>query len=221
MQHENRIKSRHVKIRHVPAVARQRVHRVVDALEVVVVLSTVLEDLVGKDGVVGLGAQELVGAGAEPGRIFQSVRLSIILLRILPGGVGRHQLLDPVHPALTVRVRRADGVCVIHELRNQYEIHLFIRISTHRVIARDIRPHGQRMEFISIQRVVHLLLSFWRVDGDRRGHQRIRHRGIARPVPVGHSQSGGCSDVGVAVLVRIGGSNVLRVVPHDLLQVVS
>lgn len=77
------------------------------------------------------------------------------------------------------------------------------------------------MEFITIQRIIHLLLSRWRVDGDRRSDQRIRHLGVARPVPVGHSQRGGCSYVGIAVLVRIGGSNVLRVVPQYLLQAVS
>lgn len=126
MEHENRIKSGHVKIRHVAAVAGQRVHRVVDALEVVVVLSTVLEHLVGKDGVVGLGAQELVRAGTEPAEesVNQSVQMLQLLsyLEDLPGGVGRHQLLNPVHPALTVRVRRADGVGVVCELRNQHKI---------------------------------------------------------------------------------------------------
>jgi hypothetical protein len=82
MQHEYRIIGRHIKIRHVATVTHQCMHPVVDALEVVVVVTTILQGGIGKDCIIGLGTQELVGTRTEPARI---TSLSILQSRACLG----------------------------------------------------------------------------------------------------------------------------------------
>lgn len=73
------------------------------------------------------------------------------------------------------------------------------------------------MECVVVQWIDHILESAWSVDIDEWVIDRIWHRGIDSPVPVRNSKCGsGCLVLG-SLSCRIRGSDLLGVVPKDLL----
>jgi hypothetical protein len=67
MQEKEGVKSGHREICHMSIVPCQGMDCVVNALEIVVVITTVREGFVGEYGVVCFRAQKLICAGTEPG----------------------------------------------------------------------------------------------------------------------------------------------------------
>lgn len=76
MNHEDGIECGHGEVGHMPTVPCQGMYRIVNTLQVIVILSAVLQDRVGKDGVVGFGGEKLVGIRTEPWGFFKSFNIS-------------------------------------------------------------------------------------------------------------------------------------------------